>query len=283
MLKKIVTHPGTAHGDDFLACCILAAKFGALIERHEPSQAELDDAETLVLDVGGRLEPEKNNFDHHHDMALPCALVLLLKHIGLHERFQRAYRWYDNVDFRDRNGLKALGAKYNLTDEQVLELGSPVHTMLISMFEKLSALDCLPNGYEQSYYEDVRDGNILYEIMRRIGKELIDHAEKYGAAWDRLEKCEAQNLRGYPVLINPSDDITATGDYMRERKIVVMCSHDNRGAGWAILRSNDFPKINLALLANDPRIAFAHKGGFIAKTKERVSVDTLFELLKLVV
>lgn len=271
-MKRIVTHPGTAHGDDFLTCCVLAAKFGVPIYRREPTQADLDNIETLVLDVGGKHEPEKLNFDHHQDLQIPCSLVLVLQWLGLHEKFQHAYKWYVNVDFRDRNGADALGKKYGLSAEQMAEIVSPVHTALLTMFEKKSSL--LPSIY-QTHFPD-----ILYPILAGIGKELIEYAENYGAAWERLELCARQNFYGYEVMINPSDDITATGDYMRERKIAIMCSHDNRGAGWAILRSNDFPQINLAPLADNPLIAFAHKGGFIAKTKERVESEVFFELLK---
>lgn len=134
-VTKIITHPGTAHGDDFLACCVLAAKFGVPIERREPEQADLDDPESLVLDVGGRYEPAELNFDHHQSLEIPCSFVIVLQWLGLHEKFQRVYKWYANVDFRDRLGVKALGEKYNLTDEQMLELGSPVHTAMITFFE----------------------------------------------------------------------------------------------------------------------------------------------------
>lgn len=295
-IKKIVTHPGTAHGDDFLACCILAAKFGVSIERREPIQSDLDDLETLVLDVGGQYDHADLNFDHHHDLSIPCSAVLVLQWLGLHEKFQRTYHWYDNVDFRDRNGAQKLGEKYNLSAEQMAELGSPVHTALLAMFEKNSYLE----PYRHAGAEDggsgsmvnVFSGDPLYEIMRGIGQELIAYAENYSAAWDRLEKCECRIIETlnpairpemipvpYEIMINPSDDITATADFMRERKIAIMCSHDNRGAGWAILRSNDFPEINLASLASDPRIQFAHKGGFIAKTKVRITVSELLELL----
>ncbi len=296
MINKIITHPGTAHSDDFLACCVLMAKYGVPVERRDPTQADLDNSEILVLDVGGQYNPAKLNFDHHHDLNIQCSLVLVLKWLDLHEKFQRAYRWYDNVDFRDRNGVQRLGEKYGLTNEQMAELGSPVHTALINMFEKLSSLNPLPSGCEHAHDERLRTGEYLYEIMINIGRELIDHAERYDAAWERLEKCDTfcisdprgsdfyeSDGKSYHIMINPSDDITATGDFMRERKIAVMCSHDNRGNGWAILRSNDFTEINLAPLANDPRIQFAHKGGFIAKTKERVYVSDLLEILRSVI
>lgn len=280
-VTKIVVHPGTAHGDDFLACCVLAAKFGAPIERREPTNRDIDDVETLVLDVGGRYEPEKLNFDHHQDLSIPCSLVLVLQWLGLHEKFERAYRWYENIDFRDRRGVKALGEKYGLNDEQMLELGAPGQTALMAQFEKLSGLSQLPGGYEHALDEKTRKGEFLYEVMLFIGQELIDYAEKYGAAWERLDGCERQNFRGHEVLINPSDDITATGDYSREKKISIMASHDNRGAGWAILRTNEGENnFDFNLIAGDPRIAFAHKGGFIAKTKDRLAVGEVIDLIE---
>lgn len=280
-MKAIVTHPGTAHADDFLACCILAAKFFVPIYRREPTDVDFDSADMVVVDVGGVHNPDYYLFDHHQDQNLECALVLVLKWLGLHEKFQRAYHWYANVDFRDRYGLKKLGEKYKLTDEQMFELGSPVHTAIMAQFEKLSVLNPFDQPYVVlQYTEDQIASFSIYETMRLIGQELIEYAQKYGAAWERLEKCERQNLRGHEVVINPSDDLTATGDFAREHKLSIMCSHDNRGNGWAILRCNDTPGIDLSVLANDTRVAFAHKAGFIAKTKEMLNTDELFSLLK---
>lgn len=284
---RIVTHSGTAHGDDFLACCILAAMFAVPIERREPTESELNDPGVWVVDVGGRSDldhPDQcrlYNFDHHHNELLECSYMQVLMVLGLYEKFWRAYRWHENVDFRDRRGVKALGEKYGLTDEQMLELGSPVHTALMAQFERLSMLSRLPSGYEHAHDEQTRKGEFLYEVMFLIGQELIEYAEKYGTAWERLENCERQNLRGHEVLINPSDDITATADFARQNHISVMASHDNRGAGWAILRTNKGEKaFDFNLVANDPRILFAHKGGFIAKTRERLAVGEVFDLIE---
>lgn len=280
-MKAIVTHPGTAHADDFLACCILAARFGMPIYRREPTAEDFDSADTIVVDVGGQYNTDYYLFDHHQDANLECALMLVLKWFGLHEKFQRAYRWYDNVDFRDRSGVKKLGDKYNLTEEQVLELGSPVHTAIMAQFEKMAIVQPFVQEFIVSQYTEDRIASFsIYETMRLIGDELVKYAEKYGEAWGRLEKCERQNFRGHEILINPSDDLTATGDFAREHKLSIMCSHDNRGDGWAILRCNDTPGIDLSVLANDTRVAFAHKAGFIVKTKDRLNTDELFSLLQ---
>lgn len=276
---RIVTHPGTAHADDFLSCCVLAAKLGVPIERREPTGSELNDPGVWIVDVGGRSDFEAregnrtNNFDHHHNDLLECSYMQILIALGLYEKFRRAYRWHENVDFRDRRGAKALGEKYNLTDEQMFELGSPVHTVMITLFEKQTFL--------APFHVSQNDAGHIYEAMRMIGTELISYAEKYGEAWGRLEACDHRNFRGHWILINHSDDITATGDYSREHKISIMASHDNRGKGWAILRTNEGEKVfDFNLIANDPRVAFAHKGGFIAKTHERLRVDEMLELIE---
>ena len=56
-IELILTHPGGAHKDDYLACSLLVAQHGAPIERREPEQGDLDNPAVLVVDVGGEHEP----------------------------------------------------------------------------------------------------------------------------------------------------------------------------------------------------------------------------------
>jgi len=65
MLKQIITHPGSAHKDDFLACSVLVHLHEVPILRREPTEEDLNDPGICVVDVGGRHEPELKNFDHH--------------------------------------------------------------------------------------------------------------------------------------------------------------------------------------------------------------------------
>ena len=58
MFTTIITHPGGAHKDDFLACCLLLAKHPSPIERRNPEQAELENTAIAVVDIG-----------HQHDAA----------------------------------------------------------------------------------------------------------------------------------------------------------------------------------------------------------------------
>ena len=65
-VHTIVTHPGGSHKDDLLAACVLASLHGCPIVRREPTQADLDDPEVAVVDIGGVHDPARSNFDHHH-------------------------------------------------------------------------------------------------------------------------------------------------------------------------------------------------------------------------
>ena len=64
MLSKIITHPGGAHKDDFLACSVLLTLAPVPIERAAPSDEDLEDASVAVVDIGHRHEAERLNFDH---------------------------------------------------------------------------------------------------------------------------------------------------------------------------------------------------------------------------
>ena len=80
-IRQILTHPGGAHKDEFLACCVLAFQHDVPIVRREPSDDDLADTGVIVVDVGHEHEPERNNFDHHQfpkDSDPVCALSLVL-------------------------------------------------------------------------------------------------------------------------------------------------------------------------------------------------------------
>ncbi|MEE2734480.1 MAG: MYG1 family protein, partial [Verrucomicrobiota bacterium] len=106
-IELILTHPGGAHKDDYLACSLLVAQHGAPIERREPEQGDLDNSAVLVVDVGGEHEPERGNFDHHqfprdHDPI--CALSLVLQDLGLYEDAKMFCDWLEPAEWFDTRG-----------------------------------------------------------------------------------------------------------------------------------------------------------------------------------
>ena len=65
--------------------------------------------------------------------------------------------------------------------------------------------------------------------------------------------------------------------WMRIRRILVI-SLDRRSEGWRLYRYDGAP-VDFSLISNCPEIEFAHKSGFLAKTKERLPIDELIALV----
>jgi len=51
-ITKIVTHPGGAHKDDFLACSVMIFHYNVPIHRREPTTEDIEDPSVCVIDVG---------------------------------------------------------------------------------------------------------------------------------------------------------------------------------------------------------------------------------------
>ena len=69
----------------------------------------------------------------------------------------------------------------------------------------------------------------------------------------------------------PPDEALDFGDAYAKTKGIkggVLVSRDNRGPGLALFRREDDPKVDFSVLEGNEAVTFAHKGGFIAKTRE---------------
>ena len=96
----------------FCRCVLLFALCGeynnrTVVERRNPTEEELNDADVVVLDVGEKHQPELSNFDHHQfnrndDPA--CALTLLLKDIDIYEEAHLGFRWLNVTEKFDSKG-----------------------------------------------------------------------------------------------------------------------------------------------------------------------------------
>jgi len=56
-ITKIVTHPGGAHKDEFLACSVMIHHHSVPIFRREPTAEDIADPSVCVIDVGGEHDP----------------------------------------------------------------------------------------------------------------------------------------------------------------------------------------------------------------------------------
>ncbi len=61
-------------------------------------------------------------------------------------------------------------------------------------------------------------------------------------------------------------------------KVAVTVTRDDRGQGLCLFRRNDDPRVDFSRLEGHEGVVFAHKGGFVAKTKEWMDPAALIHL-----
>ena len=268
-ITEIITHPGGAHKDDFLACCLLAHQHRAPICRRDPSPEDIDDQHTAVVDVGGVHDPEMQNFDHHQfprDHPPVCALTLVLQSLDVYEDAVLLCDWLPTAEYLDTRGPNDT-AKWLGIDRDVLsKLNSPIDLALLSRFEKSTNL--VP-------------GEPLWEIMSYIGEDLLGYLRimrlRLQYLEDKAEFWEVEAPHGnFEALYlprtenNDGDSSMGLGRYLqkigKEDVVRALVYPDRRGGGYGLSRFNDHPSLDFYAIEGEEDVHFAHKRGFIAKT-----------------
>ncbi|NNC88122.1 MAG: hypothetical protein HKN82_06640 [Akkermansiaceae bacterium] len=282
-IEMILTHPGGAHKDEFLACSLLAARHGVPIVRREPELADLDNPAVLVVDVGGEHDPERGNFDHHQfprDHEPICALSLVLQHLGLYEDAKLFCDWLEPAEWFDTRGAigtaRWLGVERDIMDK----LNSPMDITLLRRFAR---------------EERLAPGEVLYETMRWVGEDLLDYLktlhdrladiERRGEIWE----LEADGGESFKVLFMPRVDplpaepSLGLGRYLhsigKSGEVAGLVYPDRRGSGYGLSRHNDHPRLEFTRIEGHEDVHFAHARGFVAKTSA-TETGRLKELLR---
>ena len=269
-MYKIVSHPGSAHKDDFLSVSVLLATLKqADVFRREPTKDDLNDPNTYVVDVGLELTPERHNFDHHQDHSLPCAFHLVMQHLGYHEAAMSMFEWYPHMSMMDVRGPYRTAEHLGVDSSVLFASSSPIDGYIISIFASLESLN----------YQ-----NPLYDLMKSIGENMI---ALIGHKMERLERLkseamvvEVKHLKAVTSNIDNSPKL-AMELYLRfldDENIVISITPSNRGDGWELLRLGDNTIVDFRMLENNPAIRFVHGSGFLAKTHTRLPMEEVVEL-----
>lgn len=266
-MKYIVTHPKPAHRDDLMSVCSALFIEGAVpVLRREPTEEELNDPEVLVLDVGGRHEPELNNFDHHQlprEHEPECALSLYYKARGLHE-VMALRKWYRTTVLIDSKGPYEAARVLGL-NRFPFELSSPVEAAILERFENA----------------EVISGEMDLAGLALIGQSCIEYAKRAKSEFDEAaSSVTVLDVKGVQALLwhckTPEQTQAVRDELYPEAGIAL--SHDERGAGWSLYRFNDCAEVDFSKLEGDPTVLFAHKGGFVAKTHQLVPLALVLKL-----
>ena len=258
--QLIITHPGSAHFDEVTAVSLILATHTDTefrIERREPEPAELDDASVWVVDAGERHEPEKRNFDHHQSLDCPAAFVLIAEYLGLAETMS-VMPWWHFKDSVDRFGPGKGSIEYHAGDDLVNR--NPMEIWLTATFAS--------------------EPEASLPLLKAFGTHIIEDARMLKNQIDYWRSSSRLVIAGVPAMIGETRESAGLEEFRRldESPPDIVISLDRRDEGWRLFRYDGTP-VDFSLISDRPEIAFAHKSGFMAKTRERLPIDDLIVLV----
>lgn len=267
-IQLIVTHPGGAHKDDFLACCLLAHLHGVPIQRREPTDEDLTDPSICVVDVGDVHNANLNNFDHHQfspDAPPLCALSLVLQSIGLYEDALTFCAWLRPAEWLDTLGPNEAARLMEIPRSALGALNSPVDMTMLNRFANLK--DVLPES--PIYQVMCMVGEDIVSYLRTL-RERLNYLKQHGQYWTietNGEPIGALFLEQSETISNdPSFAIYAFIESEDKRtEIQALVYPDRRGNGYGLTRYDDSQRLNFSQIESQDDVRFAHKKGFVAK------------------
>ena len=276
-MNHIITHPGGAHKDDFLACSLLIAENPTPIFRRDPTAEELADATIAVIDVGGEHDPALLNFDHHQfprDYTPTCALSLVLQHLELYGDARLFCPWLETAEWIDARGPWQAAQWLGVEPIAVTRLSSPLDAALLRYFSRETEL---------------APGHPIWELMREIGADMLNYIRTLRANLDALTphvslwsfgELTACYLPRTDALAPAAADALDMWVRFQEDTIHATVRPDARGTGFGLKRFDDDLRLDFTRTGEEPDVHFAHKQGFIAKTTA-TDPERLKELLRL--
>ena len=283
MIKTIITHPGGAHKDDFLACSVLLSTHSVSIFRRDPTEQELDDPEVAVVDIGHQHDPKLNNFDHHQlprDHEPTCALSLVLQKFEIYEDTKEFCSWLETTEWFDCRGPHDTAEWLGVDREAMAKLNSPLDVTMFQAFAR---------------QKEHHPGEPVWEVMKMMGTDLVQYVTglrgrinqvaKIEEFWD-LGQGEDMIKVAFVPRTEPEVEEASGGLAWRikelglEEEVVAMVYPDSRGEGYGMRRYNDSPVVDFSKLSEEPEVHFTHNRGFIAKTS-CTEISRLQEMLLL--
>jgi len=229
----VITHTGLFHADDCM--CIALAALQVLptdrpmrVARRNPTEAELDDPTILVLDVGGRYEPKKLNYDHHQrgykearwdtEFETPYAAVGLLW--GWSKGFLEEYGTEVHA-YLDRVIIEPIDAADSglwPTDAPSLSFSSVIHRM-----------NCVEDAQKQK--ERFKEA---VELCHMVFNHALKDAREYVEAKDKVAK--ALKERGLKEVLVLPEYVPWQGHVhdADEKAEVLFVVHPSPRGGWAV-------------------------------------------------
>lgn len=257
-MSRIVTHPGGAHMDDLFATALVLALDPdvELIERRMNTVEDLEDPLCWVLDLGGRIEPAKRNFDHHHlpDGAPDCTFTLVADHHDLNP-WLAENAWYEPAQLLDSLGAWRAADQLGCEPRMVGAIYTPSDEFFILRFGALKKLGST---------------DPFFQLLRDLGHDMVDGVRQDQERQALLEReAEIVDVKGIQTVLflaDVPDGTRGIDRFMRDRGGAgLSVSADSRGDGWSLQRLQEHPRVDFRRVIGRDGVLFVHNTGFVAK------------------
>ena len=278
-MALLITHPGSAHLDDFLSCCLVVNKSGNIkkIKRKEPDKAEIKDPAIWKLDVGERYDPEIKCFDHHQDgMNEECTLSLLLKNWGLWSIANEVHKWLNIVIINDTRGPKEVTKELRISFKALGALDSFTERTILDFFKKQN---------------EIEKGSLLFSLMEMVGKNFFALIDEYNTVMAEVnEKIKFKTIKGvqsifcYEGLNHSSTLLRIIKDKMVEKwpKLkggIAVYPNKRVKDTIALRRYDDDERVDFSRISHYEKVVYSHPKGFFISVKQ-MTEDQLERYIK---
>jgi len=250
-MEKLIVHNGTFHTDDVALTSFVRMSYPNIsVERRMPTEDELDDPNIIVGDVGLRYDISNNNFDHHQDKELPCAVVLYLT-------------WYWDEYFDSIDEFSLFKEVFLTSISLVDTTGMKIESNVPNLISTINGFNLIDDGFDKAvdFMTLAIESTIAY-VKQRLYTET---------RWFKLKT--------YNNIIKINDTSENLSDWrvlaVRDEILCyVVPSNRNEGKYNIISRNTDE-----YVLPEHELLTFRHSSGFLAE----INSDDLYEYLDFII
>ncbi|MFH1319774.1 MAG: hypothetical protein ABII90_03865 [Bacteroidota bacterium] len=229
-----ITRPGGSSVDELLTIGMLRV-VGLLddnskIERRDPSYEELDDYSILVVDNGGRYEPEKSNFDHAGLDHVESSLSLMSRHLVISGQLVydmiKDEKWFHELAVLSHQGLEAFIEQFGMGPEILSVFANYMLSIESDQEEILHA-----ELWEQLFLSIITDDDATDEeqVKEQAQTETeMPPADDQDHVVMMLQETGDFEYKAYPIDPEPYDGLLAI-PAVNERKQVFIKDYSREG------------------------------------------------------
>lgn len=266
MVKKIFTHKGLAHFDEFLACSLLLVLYpDATIYRINPSDIKAKEIEddAIYVDIGEKLT--NKIIDHHQDLELPSSFALVLKrffNIDIHSDPDLFFD-YIYYDIKDRYGPQKANSICNVN----IPFENPITISILNMF---------------SQQTKINKETMLHNFMKSLGEEILKDVNKRLIIKQKIQSLQKIETNKGIIVYEPNQTVEIFWASKLIPNLIGVIHKSPQDGNVAIVRINESPHFKPTnILHIIPNPVFIHKTGFIVVIKpEDLANLTIEQLIK---